>query len=248
MNKIKFIFILVIIILLWNNLSYCQNSNSPIFDDHQGKFIGYFYEPYPIEKHKLLLQLGGSFTLLPIPVAENELIVPTIDLQSKYAISDNFCMIGSLFTNFFSNVLHSGLQWNKNFDRFSVGIANNIGIFVGYVSLEEQFENNTALVYFYLPTLKAGYRLDDASISLTLGANYILYGHSKISEVNSVGVSQTWNMVYVTLAFEQPIFRRSYASFGFSVDFSKTPYQSWLMYNTTGNNLFVPEFFFSFQL
>lgn len=248
MNKINVFLIFTFLILLKNSASYSQDKISPILDDHQGKFIGYFYEPYPIEKNKLLIQLGGSFTLLPIPVAENELIVPTIDLQSKYAFSDNFCIIGSLFTNFFSNVLHTGLQWNKNFDKFSIGLANNVGIFVGYVNLQEQFENNTAVVFFYLPTIKGGYRLNDASISLTIGANYILYGHSKISEVNSVGLGQTWNMLYATLAFEQPIFRRTFASFGFSVDFSKTPYQSWLMYNTTGNNLFVPEFFFSFQL
>lgn len=224
-------------------ISFCLSDNLT-----QRNFKGYFYEPYPLEKGTLLLQLGGSFTLLPIPVAENEIIVPTLDLQSKYAFNRNFCLTSSLFTNFFSNALQTGIQFNEKLENFSFGISNNIGIFVGFVNIEGQFDNNTAIVFFYLPTFKTGYRFDDFSFSINFGANYILYGQTKISEVNAFGISQSWNMFYTTFAVEQPIFKKSYISFGISIDYSKSPYQSWLMYNTIDNKMFIPEFFFSFQL
>jgi hypothetical protein len=195
-----------------------------------------------------LLQLGGSVTLLPVPVTENEIIVPSVDLQFKMGLSERFSLVSSLYTNVFSNVLHAGVQWNKNYGKVSIGLVNHIGVFGGFFNLKEVYEWNSAFAVIYLPMIRTGYRFDDFSLTATSGSSYIFYGNSKISEVNTVGLSQSWHDYFVTITFEQPFLRRTLMSFGFSVFFDKSPYQCWLLYNTLDYYMFIPEFFIRFQL
>ena len=123
---------------MFNDNGYFSSSE----DSLDSKQSSYFYEPYPQIKGATILQLGGSFTLLPITVVENEYPIPAIDLQFKYGVLKNFSLVSSFSTNYFSNLLHTGIQWNINKSNFSFGIANHIGGFAGFMTSEGQFENN----------------------------------------------------------------------------------------------------------
>jgi hypothetical protein len=208
----------------------------------------YFYEPYPQIVGTSILQLGGSFTLLPTSVAENEFPTPAVDLQYKRGIFKNISAIGSFSTNYFTNLLHIGIQWNLNEDKFSFGFANHFGGFVGFISMEGMYDSNSAYAIFYLPILRFGYRLNDFSISMSFAASYIFKSTSRVSGLKARGPGKTWNDIFCTIAVEQPFLKSTYLSIGLSLTYSRSPYQSWLLFNTIDEYLFVPEFFFGFQL
>ena len=208
----------------------------------------YFYEPYPQKVGESILQLGGSFTLLPIPVMENEYPAPALDLQYKLGLFEKISLNASLSTNIFSNLLHTGVQWNTNANRFSFGFANHIGCFFGFFNTEGQFERNSAYAIYYLPILRFGYRLDAFSVTMSWAASYIFKSTSRVSGLKAPGPEHTVNDYFCTIAIEQPFLKHSFVSIGFSLTYSITPYQTWMMFNTIDQRLFIPEFFFAFQL
>ena len=210
--------------------------------------IIYFYEPYPQDVGSSILQLGGSFTLLPTSVVEDEYPSPAIDLQYKRGIFNNFSAVGSFSTNYFTNLLHIGIQWNTNEDNFSIGIANHLGGFGGHISIDGQFDDNAAYAFYYLPILRLGYRFERFSISMSWAFSYIFKSVSKVSDFRTRGPEKTINDIFCTLAVEQPFLKITHISIGLSLTYSRTPYQSWLLFNTIDEYLFVPEFFFGFQL
>lgn len=210
--------------------------------------ISYFYEPYPQNVGTSILQLGGSFTLLPTSVVENEFPTPAVDLQYKRGIFKNISLIGSLSTNYFTNLIHIGLQWNMNEEKFSFGFANHFGGFIGQISIEGQFDNNSAYAIYYLPIIRFGYRHDDFAVSMSWAASYIFKSVSRVGDLKARGPGMTWNDIFCTIAVEQPFLKNTYLSIGLSLTYSRSPYQSWLLFNTIDEYLFVPEFFFGFQL
>jgi hypothetical protein len=64
----------------------------------------------------------------------------------------------------------------------------------------------------------------------------------------SPGPQNTLNDYYCTLVVEQPFLRTLQLSIGLSLGYARTPYQTWMFYNTVDEWLFVPEFFFAIQL
>jgi hypothetical protein len=223
-------------------------AQSYIIDDSDSSFIPYFYEPFPQQPGKSIFQIGGSFSLLPIPVVENEYPIPAIDVQFKHGIMKNVSLVSSLSTNYFSNLLHVGLQWNSNSSHLSLGLANHLGGFVGFISSEGQFEENSAYALFYMPIIRFGIRTEEFSVSMSFTAAYILKSVSKVSDLEAAGPTGTWNDFFCTLAIEQPMFKRTIISIGLSLAFSRSPYQTWLLFNTIDQYQFVPEFFFAIQL
>lgn len=134
----------------------------------------YFYEPYPILKGKYLIQIGGPFSILPIPLVEDEYPIPAIDVQFKYCLLQNISLSATLSTNIFATIFHTGLQWNINLRNFSLGVGNNLCWGFGFFSIKEQFDNVTAYVIYYMPYFRIGYRFTEFSISSSFVATYIL--------------------------------------------------------------------------
>jgi len=228
--------------------SYHIIAQTKTIDYSDSSFNSYFYEPFPQQTGISVYQIGGSFSLLPIPVIENEYPIPAIDFQIKYGMIKNISLVSSFTTNYFSNLLHFGLQWNLNKSRFSFGLANHLGGFYGFISSEGQFKENSANALFYMPILRFGLRTNEFSVSISFTAAYILRSTTKVSDLKAAGPTNTWNDFFCTLALEQLMFKRTIISIGFSLSFSRTPYQSWLLFNTIDQYQFVPEFFFAFQL
>ena len=214
----------------------------------QDDTIQYYYEPRPLVPGSSVFQIGGSATLLPEPVVENEYPVPAIDVQYRLGLADEWSLVTSGSTNVFSTLLHGGPQWNRAWGRFSVGLTQHVGGFVGFISSDGQFDNAWACAGVAITLVRLGYRLNDYAVSATGAASYIIHSESNVADVNAQGPSGTWNDLYVTLAVEQPFLKDSYVALGFSLTYSRTPYQTWLLFNTYDQFLFVPEFFFSVQL
>jgi hypothetical protein len=210
--------------------------------------VNYFYEPYPLEKGTYVLNLGGSFSLLPLPLVENEYPVPAVDFQLKWGVFTNHSIIASFSTNIFGNLLHSGIQWNTHAGKFSFSLGNHLGGFFGFMTADKVFNKNKAYAFFSMPIIRMGYRFDDFSISMTWASSFIFNSKSDIDGKTAQGPQKEFNDIFCTIAVEQPFLRSSYLSIGFSLTYARSPYQAWMMYNTIDQYLFIPEFFFAFQI
>jgi hypothetical protein len=210
--------------------------------------ISYFYEPFPQQVGSSIFQIGGLFTFVPTPLVEDEYPIPSFDMDYKRGIHKYASFDARFSTNVFSNILHFGILGNNNIERFSYGVSNHIGAFYGFLTYEGQFDNNWAYSIFYMPTLRLGYRFDDFSLSTSFTAIYLLKTASKVSNMNEITIDNTWNDYFVTFAIEQPFLKEQHISFGMSILFTRTPYQTWMLYNTIDEYMLEPEFFFAFQL
>ena len=224
----------------------CLAPLASMAEDSSG--VGTFYDPYPLDPGATVVQIGASLTILPPPLYEDEYPIPAIDLQLRHGLSRNWSLVGSFSTNVFSNLLHGGPQWNTNIDRFSVALATHIGGFAGFITAAGQFDQNRAYAVFALPIVRAGYRIDEFSLSASSAVSYIFASASDVSGLDASGPTGTFNDFYVTIAAEQPLLKRTRIALGISLNYSRTPYQTWMFYNTIDEYLFLPEFFFAVKL
>lgn len=202
-----------------------------------------------MQKGSSILQLGVSFSMVPEPVAEQEIPIPAIDVQYKRGIFDGITLAGSLSTSIYSNMLHAGVQWNTNLERFSLGVATDVGGAYGFMKRDNLFDDVHAYALYLMPILRFGFRLEGCSFSSSFLATYVFASESHVNGMRaSVGPKNTVNDLFCTLAAEQPFFKDLQVSVGLSLGYARTPYQSWMLYNTLDEWLFVPEFFFAVQI
>jgi len=225
------------------------DSSSPQLDESGCPTACYFYEPFPLKPGASVFQIGGSFSLLPYPDMEQEIPIPALDMQYKRGLFENLALVGSLSTNIYSNLLHGGLQFHTRLGRFSTGLANHIGGVYGFIRREQVFDRVDAYAIFDMMILRFGYRLDDFSLSLSLVATYVIDSGSHVNGMEAPGgPEQSVNDYWLTWAIEQPFLSTLHLSVGMSLGYTRTPYQTWMLYNTTDEWLFAPEFFFAIQL
>jgi len=211
--------------------------------------VYYFYEPFPMEPGEDVFQVGASFSLVPYADAEQEIPLPGVDVQYKRGIFDNVALVGSLSSSYFSNLLHAGLQWNAKAHRFSFGAANHIGFAYGFIKRESLFDDVEAYAWIDMMILRLGYRFDEFSVSCSFFVTYMIKSMSYVNDIEaSVGPKNTINDYYCTLVVEQPFLRTLHLSIGMSLGYTRTPWQTWMLYDTVDEWLFSPEFFFAFQI
>lgn len=240
----------LIIFSLIHNIGAAQ-STSPIsplsFVDSSWLSPRYHYEPWPLEVDQSLWTFGLSLTTLPQPVVESEVPAPAIDIQMKRGIAENLSLVTTFSTNIFSNVLQAGVQWNNNSDRFSYAGGANIGAFGGWLSVEGQFDRNWAYAVALMPVIRTGYRFDEFSLSATFSGTLVVSAQTHVGSLRAQGTTSLVNDLFVTIAVEQPFLHSSIVSMGISIAYSRTPYQSWILFNTLDQYLLIPEVFVGFQ-
>lgn len=210
--------------------------------------IHYLYEPLPLRAGENVWNLGMSLSLLPAPVVEQELIGPTLDLQFKHGFSPTISLYGGVSSNYFTNILGAGIQYNTGDDdlNYSAGVA--IVGFAGIINLGGEFDRNTAGAFALIPTIRVGHRFGDVALTLLISGSYVLYANTHVGSLEDEGISSRFNDIAFELAIEQPFFGRTYVSLGIGFTYSRTPYQTWMLYNTFDQYLVVPATFFSFRL
>jgi hypothetical protein len=206
------------------------------------------YDPAPMDPGENVMNLGVAFSLLPAPIVLQEIPAPTVDLQYKRGLTHDFSLFGNFSTNYFTNIIIVGAQYNTGEDGVSFAAGNGIVGFAGYMDLGGEFDKNTAAAIADVPMVRMGHKFERVTVSLMVAADYVLYSATKIGAFEEKGLSSRFNDIFFTLAFEQPFFGNQRVSTGVSVTYSRTPYQIWIMYNVFDQYLVIPEFFFSFQI
>jgi hypothetical protein len=208
----------------------------------------YLYEPVPLAPRQYVHNVGITIGLLPQPVVEQEIPTPSFDYRAKYGLSPDWSAFCSVSSNYVTNVLVLGAQWNNGDKFFSYAPGLGLAGFAGWLDMEGQFSKNSAAAIALVPMVRCGHTFDDFTLSTAIAATYLLHADTKVGSLEDRSLSYSINDVFMTVAFEQPIFDRTYVSMGVTVTYSRTPYQSWVLYNTFDQYQVVPEFFFSFQL
>lgn len=194
------------------------------------------------------MNLGISLSLLPEPLVEQEIPAPAIDFQYKRGLTNSLSFYATVSTNYFTNVLMPGIQYNGGDDGLSYAIGNGIAFFAGYIDLGGEFDRNSAAAIADVPILRVGHHFEQVAVSLSLACTYVLYADTHIGSLEDKGIKYKVDDVWLTLAFEQPFYGQTRISTGMSLTYSRTPYQIWMLYNVFDQYLVIPEFFFSFQL
>jgi len=230
-----------------DSVSYTKDAalldNLPYHDS-----LHYFYDPRPLGAGQSIYNLGLSISLLPAPIVEQEIPAPAIDFQYKRGLNSWLSFYGTFSTNYFTNVLVTGLRINSGDDAFSFAIGDAMAFFAGYIDLGGEFDKNTAAAVANIPIVQFGHKFETVALSFSIAADYVVYADTHVGSLEDKGLRSRFNDIFFTFAFEQPFYGDVRVSTGLSVAFSRTPYQIWMLYNTFDQDLVVPEFFFSFQL
>ena len=208
----------------------------------------YFYDPTPLHQGDQVFNLGLSLTLLPEPIVEQEIPAPAIDLQYKRSLNGPLSFYGSFSTNYFTNVIVAGLQYGVGDAHYSASCGLGVAGFAGFLNAEGQFDKNSAAAVAAIPVIRFGHHFENVALSLSVSGTFLFYADTRVGSLEDRGMRARFNDVYVTLALEQPFYGETLVSTGISVTYSRTPYQSWMLFNTFDQYLMLPEFFFAFVL
>jgi hypothetical protein len=209
----------------------------------------YHHEPWPLAPGQSILTAGVVFALLPEPVIENEVPTPAFQLQYKRGLFAQSSLIATISTNVVTNLAQVGMQWNDTSGSLSYAAGTNAVGFLGWLSSEGMFANNWAFAVGVVPYACVGYRFDDFSISAEIAASWIFDARTHINTLwTPANLSSPLNDLFATFAIEQPFLQDGSVSIGFILTLSRTPYQSWILFNTFDQHLLIPEFFVGFQL
>lgn len=214
----------------------------------QDSVVHYLYEPLPLGAGENVWNLGMSLSLIPAPIVEQELVSPTVEFQIKHGFSPRFTAYGGISTNYFTNLVGFGLQYNNGDEDFSYSGGCAIIGFAGTIDIGGEFDRNTAGAVALIPTARFSHRFGDVALTLLVSGTYILYADTHIGSLEDRGVRARFNDIAAEFALEQPFFGRTYITLGIGFTYSRTPYQTWMLYNTFDQYLVVPATFFSFRL
>jgi hypothetical protein len=208
----------------------------------------YFYNPCPLRSGENIVNLGISIDILPEAIVEQEVPAPVLDLQFKHGFSPVFSFYSDLSSNYYTNVVEAGIQWNTGDDGLSFAVGSGLNGFAGSYSLGGEFDNTTAAALAYVPIVEIGHKFGSVAMSLHLAADYVFYAQTHISSLYDNGLQYRVNDIWATLTFEQPFYGNTRVSTGISVTYSRTPYQIWMLFDSFDEYVVIPEFFFSFEL
>jgi hypothetical protein len=189
-----------------------------------------------------------SLSLIPAPIVEQELVAPTVELQVKYGFSSHFTAYGGISTNYFTNLVGGGLQFNNGGPDFSYSAGCAIIGLAGIIDMGGEFSRNTAGAVALLPTVRFSHRFGDVALTMLVSGSYVLYADTHVGSLENKNIQSHFNDLAFEFALEQPFFGHTYVSLGIGFTYSRTPYQIWMLYNSFDQYLVIPATFFSFRL
>ena len=174
--------------------------------------------------------------------------VPAGDYNVLRRISKDFYAVGNINFQFIQNRFLLGARYAKVLNnRFSFSIGNDIAWWVGY--LKSSYFDGRGTGFNYYPTVSIGYRLEN-EIVLTLKGELIidLFTSLKTGEIEIRRTDDGFTGERITLALEQPFFKRKHMLLAFSAVYARHFWQMWALYNTFDRYIYYPQFTVGFLL
>ncbi|MBL7988742.1 MAG: hypothetical protein JNJ94_11830 [Chlorobi bacterium] len=199
--------------------------------------------PHPIPSGELRTAVGGTITILPRIVVEEELRqVPMLNLELRYGLPLGFAGTGRFSSNVITNLASVGAEWRGRLGRFSASAGYSVAYWYGFAAFEGFAVDAQSWLTF--PAVSAGFDFDDFHLSGRAELQFVTSRSSATEGIETGSDRNALGGYAFTAAIEQPFWGATSAIIGLKVYYSRSMYQSWLAFSTFNEFLFYPEFQF----
>lgn len=207
----------------------------------------YVIAPNPLSSFTGNLSLGTSLTMLPQPLVEAEVPLPSVDIRWRLGLPLNVGLTGRFSSNLASTIVTAGPMFSVEWNRVTLGGGYKVGYFYGTVTFIDGFDTDVTGWLNY-PFVTAGIRFNEFTISGVAEVELVLAQRLRVETIRIDKTGRTFNGASLTLAIEQPFWKETHIALGVTLHYSRNPYQAWLAFDTFDDILFYPELFAGFML
>jgi len=201
------------------------------------------FHPKPLSGWELRSSAGISVTILPRPVAEEEIRqAPMLDFHARLGCPADFSVLFNASTNIITNKASFGAAWGFNIGAFSFSAGDMHSYWYGSASLEG-FDTD-AQGWINLPFVAAGYSDDEFLVHVRGEGQIILSRSTRVGEQELSSSRNLASGMSMAIVIEQPFFRRTSVALGIRLTWSNAAPHSWLAFSTIRERQLYPEFFF----
>ncbi len=194
----------------------------------------------PVEPGQINVSAGLAITMLPLPLVENEVPAPALDVRCRLGLSSQWSLLGRFVGNYAANVVSITPMRSYELTKFWAGYGAQVSYMFGRVDFLEGF-NTSASGVFVNPFIALGIRIDDIAITSKYEFEMALYKQHRVESISSTTSRNTFNGTMLSFYVEQPFWRTTSISLGVTLHYTRNPYQAWLAFNTFSDALFYPE-------
>lgn len=213
---------------IWSNSTYLQDTNYLIF-------------PKPIQEGDFRFSIGIGVTRLPNQVVEEEInYSPTLQLDSRYGLTDNLSLIGSLNSNYITNNLNLGSFWSTASHHLYFSFGLQVSGWYSHLNVDAIKLNTYG--FTFSPRISVGYNLFNFNTTFQIESHHhIFWNYLEKEYLGSTKIIDGgFSMNLVT---EQTFIDNINTIIAMKFHYTKFYYQSWLAYSVIDEYLFYPEFY-----
>jgi hypothetical protein len=203
--------------------------------------LGMFF-PDPRDNDKWNLSIGIVTFTTPEDISEEVRVrIPAGDVHVLRHLYKGFYLDGRLLVQGVQNHLSLGARWATRLsDKFTFSIGDDVAYWRG--NLPVQGFDSKARGWLNYPSLSFGYRskrdlLFTVQARMLITTNYELIVGDRKRSYNTDRVSGSAWSLYV----EQPFFKRSYITLGFTLAYTNFLWATWSLFETFDRNLLYPQ-------
>jgi hypothetical protein len=197
--------------------------------------------PYPMES-KWRSSIGINITTMSEDITEEfRFRLPALDYHVNRKITNNFYLDGHVSAQLFQNMITIGPRWSAALnDRLSFSVGNDIGWWFGFINVEG-FKTRGSGWQNY-PNASAGLRFKkDLFLSLKAEAIMNLGVQTHTGEITVKSDDRLLSGGSVTIALEQPFYKKRSLTLGFRAIYTNFFWQTWALFENFDRNIFYPQ-------
>ncbi|MHC1736896.1 MAG: hypothetical protein AB9882_02665 [Ignavibacteriaceae bacterium] len=195
-------------------------------------------------KFDLHYSIGLTLSQLPTKIVEDVFDqVPMIDFRTRLQFSNNLGLTAELNTNILTNLVKIGPFYSHSFNKFSFSAGNDFLAWYGFYNSSDF--DISVFGWGYSPYLAAGYDFEDFYVTFR-GEINIKAQYTYMRKLQYSKNTPKLTGAAFSVAVEQPLWNTNYVVLGFTGNYTKFFYKSWISFSTFDEYLFYPEFFAGF--
>ena len=218
------------------NLCTSVHSQTVVHPNH--KFI---YFPYPMDG-KWRSSIGINITTMPEDITEEfHYRIPAIDYHVNRKLTNKMYLDGHAAVQVFQNMFTIGPRWSTTLsDRLSFSVGDDIGYWFGFVNVEG-FKTR-GMGWQNYPNASVGFRFQkNLFLSLKTEAIMNLGVQTYTGDVTVKSDERLFSGGSVTLALEQPFYKKKSLTLGFRAIYTNFFWQTWSLFENFDRNIFYPQ-------
>jgi hypothetical protein len=200
--------------------------------------------PAPVAPWSLSSSVGATVTVLPRPIAEEEIRqIPMLDIGLRFAVPFGGSIVAGVSSNVIASSAALGAQWSYAIGKYSVAVGDRFSFWYGATQIEGFDASARGWMNHPYVTLGADYK--ELRVLLRAELTYVLSRSERVGdEVIATDDSYRAGAAF-TAAIEQRFIDSTDVTFGVRLNITDSAVQSWLAFSTFRDRLVFPELFFA---